>query len=75
MLISTETAYHLKSKNIFHEPVKENSFEFWNLEKKINSNNLIYQYKNEGRSPKDFRYYQNPIDSLKSLRDGNVNPR
>ena len=34
MLISTEIAYYLKNKNIFNESVKENSSEFWNLEKK-----------------------------------------
>ena len=37
--------------------------------------NLIYKYKTEGRSPTDFRNYQNPIKLLKDLRDGNVNPK
>ena len=55
--------------------LKKTLLNFGIQKKKINSNNLIYKYKNEGRSPKDFRYYQNPIDFLKSLRDGNVNPR
>ena len=35
----------------------------------------IYKYKTEGRSPKDFNNYQNPIDLFINLRDGNVNPR
>ena len=43
--------------------------------KKINPDNLIYKYKTEGRSPKDFKNYQNLMDLFKSLRDGNVNPR
>ena len=36
---------------------------------------MIYNYKTEGRSPKDFSYYQNPRDLFINLRDGNVNPR
>ena len=43
--------------------------------KKINPDNLIYKYKTEGRSPKDFKNYQNLIDLFKSLRDGDVNLR
>ena len=31
------------------------------LEKIINPDNLIYKYKTEGRSPKDFSVYQNLI--------------
>ena len=50
-------------------------YKFHNLEKKINPDDLIYKYKTEGRSPKDFRNYPNPIDFLKNLRDGNVNPK
>ena len=36
---------------------------------------MTYKYKTEGKSPKDFRNYQNLIELFKSLRDGNVNPR
>ena len=36
---------------------------------------MIYKYKTEGRSPKDFRNYQNPIELFKNLRDGNINPK
>ena len=36
---------------------------------------MIYKYKTEGRSLEDFSDYQNPIDLLIDLRDGNVNPR
>ena len=36
---------------------------------------MIYKYKTEGRSPKDFSNYQNPIDLFINLRDGNINPR
>ena len=35
-----------------------------NLKNKINPSNLIYKYKSEGRNPKDFSNYQNPIDLL-----------
>ena len=34
--------------------------EFKNLEKRINLDNLIYNYKTEGRGLKDFKNYQNP---------------
>ena len=33
------------------------SSEFYNLEQKINPDNLIYKYKTKGRSPKDFSVY------------------
>ena len=33
--------------------------------KKINPNNLIYKFKTEGISPKDFGGYQNPIRFFK----------
>ena len=36
---------------------------------------MIYKYKVEGRTPKDFRIYQNPIKLFKNLKDDNVNPR
>ena len=64
-----------KQKKIFNELVEEISSEFKNLEKIINSHNLIYKYKTEGISPNDFRNYQNPIELFKDLRDGNINPK
>ena len=75
LLISTEIEYYLKNKKIFKELIKERSSEFWNLAKRVTSDNLIYQYKTKGRSPKDFRNYQNSIELLKDLRDGNINPK
>ena len=62
--------YHLKNK-------KKSliSYKFDNLDKKINANKLIYEFKTKGRSPKDFRDYQNLIELFKNLRDGNVNPK
>ena len=69
-------AYYLKNKKkIFNELAEEKSFEFQNLKEKINPNNLIYRYKTEVISPKDFSDYQNPIDLFINLRDGNINPR
>ena len=44
-----------------------------NLEKRINPDNLIYKYKIEGISPKDFINYQNLIELFKDLRDDNIN--
>ena len=34
---------------------------------------MVYKYKVEGRSPKDFRNYENLIELFKDLRDGNLN--
>ena len=50
-------------------------YEFQNSKNLINLNNLIYKYKTEGRRPKDFSNYQNPIDIFINLRDGNINQK
>ena len=69
-------AYHLKTqKEIFSKLLEERAFEFNNLGDKINSNELIYDFKTEGRCPKYFRNYQNPIELFKNLRDGNLNSK
>ena len=36
---------------------------------------MIYKYKSEERSPKDFSFYQNLIDLFKYLTDRNINPK
>ena len=36
---------------------------------------MIYRYKTQRISPKDFSNYQNPINLFINLRDGNINPR
>ena len=74
MLISTEIVYHAKKKNIY-ELAQEGPYEFKNLEKRINPDNLIYNYKTKIISLKDFRNYQNPIELFKDLRDDNINPK
>ena len=63
-----------KQKQILNELVEEKSFEFQNLKEKFNPNNLIYRYKTEGIISKDFSNYQNPIDLIINLRDGNISP-
>ena len=60
---------------MFNERVEKKSFKFQNLKEKINPNNLIYKFKTEGISPKDFSNYQNLIDLCINLRDGNINLR
>ena len=51
-----------------NEVVEKSTSKLWNLEKKkINPDNLIYKFKTEGRSPKDFRNYHNPIELFKNL--------
>ena len=36
---------------------------------------MVYEYKAEGRSPKNFINYQNPVQLFIILRDDNANPR
>ena len=51
------------------------SSEFKKIEKRVNSDNLIYKYKSKGKIQKDFRNYQNLIELFKNLRDDNINPK
>ena len=60
---------------MFNELVKEGSSEFMNFEKRINPDNLVYQYKTEGIPPKTFGNYQDSIKLFIGLRDGNINPK
>ena len=62
-------------KKIFNELFGERFSEFYNFKKIIDPENLIYQYKSEESSQKDFTNYQKPIDLLQKLRDGIVNPK
>ena len=43
-----------EQKKVFNELVEGRPSEFKGLEKRINPDNLIYKYKTEGISPKDF---------------------
>ena len=45
------------------------------IEKRVNSDNLIYKYKSKRKIQKDFRNYQNLIELFKNLRDDNINPK
>ena len=36
---------------------------------------MIYKYRTEGISLKDFSNYQNPIELFKDLRDDNIDPK
>ena len=76
-LILTEIGYDLQrdKQKIFNQLIKGRSCEFWNLEKIINSDKLIYKHKTERRSLKHFRNHQNRIELLKRFRDSNVNPK
>ena len=58
---------------IFNELIEERSFGFKDLQKRSNPDNLIYKYKTERISPKDFGSYQNPTELFKDLRDGTIN--
>ena len=63
-LISTEIVYHLQNKK-----------KLMNLLKKYLLDNLIYKYKTERISSKDFRNYQTPIELFKNLKDSNIDPK
>ena len=65
----------LEVQKIFNELVEERASGFKNLEKRINLDKLIYNYKTERRNPKDFRNYQNLRELFKNLRNGNINSR
>ena len=64
-----------EQKNIFNKLVGEKLHELKNLRNKVNPDNLIYKYKTDGISPKDFKDYQNPTVLIKYFRDGNINPK
>ena len=73
LLIPIQIIYYLKNKKIFNSLVEERSYRFIDSEK--NHDNLAHVYKSEGKSPKDFRNYRNPIELFKDLRDGNIKPK
>ena len=63
ILISTEIVYHLMNKEKYlMNLLKKSLLNFRTQKKKIDTSNLIYKYKTEGSSPKDFSNYQNPMD-------------
>ena len=61
----------MNKKNIFNDHVEKRYSAFTDLEKRINPDNLIYKYKNEEISPKNFR---NLIELFKDLREVTINP-
>ena len=61
ILILTEIAQN-KNKKILNALLEKRSSEIINLGKIINPDNLIYNYKTERKSPKNFRNDQNPTD-------------
>ena len=65
----------MKNKKIFNGLVGERSSGFRDLQKKIDPDHMVSMYKTEGKSPKDFRNYQNLIELFKDLKDGNINPK
>ena len=63
--IDRDSIQHEEQKKI-NDLITKRSSEFHNSEKKNNCNDLIYKYKTEGMSPKDFTNDQNLIDSFKN---------
>ena len=53
ILPSKEIVHYLINKEIFNRLVERKSYEFQNPKEKSNSNNLIHNYKTDGRSSKD----------------------
>ena len=54
---------------LFDEIANEKMGEIQNLSKQINSNNLIYYFKNES-GPKFFIGFKGPLRFYKSIKDG-----
>ena len=74
-ILTDRDSIPLEVQKIFNELVEERASGFKNLEKRINLDKLIYNYKTERRNPKDFRNYQNLRELFKNLRNGNINSR
>ena len=53
--------------------LKKDLLNFRTFFKKYYSNNLIYKYKTESATPKDFSNYQNMVDLFINLRDVHIN--
>ena len=73
--IDRDSISHEEQKAIFNELIRKSSSGFHNLKKRIYPNYLIYKYRIEGISAKDFSNYQNLLDLFKNLRDGNINTK
>ena len=55
--------------------LKKGLLNFGLQKKRINSDDLIYKYKTEGRSLKDLKNYQHVVELFTDLRDGNINQK
>ena len=66
---------HEKQKEIFNKLLAKRASKFVGKKYKIDPNKLIFDFKTEGKIPKDFRNYQMPLKLFKSLRDGDVEPK
>ena len=59
ILIYTERVYHLMNEKKYLIDLLKKSLMNLIIKKKINPNNLIYEFENEEKTPKDFSNYQN----------------
>ena len=59
ILIYTERVYHLMNRKKYLIDLLKKSLMNLIIKKKINPNNLIYEFENEEETPKDFSNYQN----------------
>ena len=68
---SEDTPFISKQKEIFNELVDERLEKITDLDKKVNSNDLIYRYK--GNTPDlNFDEFDNAFDIIDKIRDGKI---
>ena len=61
----------LREKEIYNKLTEESFEKINNLEKKADSNKLVFEYK--GNTPdKDFRKFHNALDLINKIRDGEI---
>ena len=65
----------LRKKNICNKLLVERASEFVGIKDKNNPNKLFYEFKTDGKIPKDLRDYRMPLELFENLRDGDLNPK
>ena len=68
---SEDTPFISKQKEIFNELVDERREKITDLDKKVNSDDLIYRYKGN-TTDVNFGEFDNAIDIIDKIRDGKI---
>ena len=70
---SEDTPFISKQKEIFNELADERLEKITDLDKKVNSDNLIYRYKGRTADAK-FDKFDNALDIIDKIRNGEISP-